>query len=67
MKASDVARLSESYRESECSTNDRALAALGLPMRRWKDLETLILDDFIEHYPYGIGWWAPHPGLAAEY
>ncbi|MFI5135758.1 MAG: hypothetical protein ACHQD9_07885, partial [Chitinophagales bacterium] len=37
-----------SYSESECSTNDRALAALGLPMRRWKDLETLILDDFIE-------------------
>jgi hypothetical protein len=64
MKASDVARLSEPYRESECSTNDRALAALGLPMRRWKDLETLILDDFIEHYPYGIGWWAPHPGTS---
>lgn len=64
MKASDLARLSEPYRESDCATNDRALSALGLPMRRWKELEALILDDFIEHYPYGIGWWAPHPGTS---
>jgi hypothetical protein len=61
MKASDFARLSEPYPEGECSTNDRAMSALGLPMRRWKELEALILDDFAEHSPYGIAWWAPHP------
>ena len=33
-------------------------------MRRWKELEALILDDFAEHHPYGIGWWAPHPGTS---
>jgi hypothetical protein len=33
-------------------------------MRRWKELEALILDDFTEHTPYGIGWWAPHPGTS---
>jgi hypothetical protein len=64
MKASDLARLSEPYPEGECSTNDRAVSALGLPMRRWKELEALILDDFVEHSPYGIGWWAPHPGTS---
>jgi hypothetical protein len=64
MKASDFARLSEPYREGECSTNDRALSALGIPMRRWKELEALILDDLAEHHPYGIGWWAPHPGTS---
>ena len=64
MKASDLARLSEPYCESECSTNDQAASALGLPMRRWKELEALIFADFAEHSPYGIGWWAPHPGTS---
>src|ERR1035441_3281803 len=64
MKASDLSRLSEPYREGGCSTNDRAASALGLPMRRWKELEALILDDFAEHSPYGIGWWAPNPGTS---
>jgi hypothetical protein len=59
MKASDIARLSEPYPEGDGSTNDRVMPALGLPMRRWNELETLILDDFAEHSPYGIGWWAP--------
>ena len=64
MKASDLARLSEPYPEGECSTNDRALSALGIPMRRWKELEALILDDLAEDHAYGIGWWAPHPGTS---
>jgi len=64
MKASDLARLSEPYREGECSTTDRAVSALGLPTWRWKELEALILDDFVEHSPYGIGWWAPYPGTS---
>ncbi len=64
MKASNLARLRQPYREGECSTNDRAVSALDLPMWRWKELEALILDDFVEHSPYGIGWWAPHPGTS---
>jgi hypothetical protein len=64
MKASDLARLSEPYPEGEYSTNERAMSALGLPLRQWQELEALILDDFIEHSPYGIGWWAPHPGTS---
>ena len=64
MRASDLVRLSEPYSEGECSTDDRALSALGIPMRQWRELEALILHDFAEHSPYGIGWWAPHPGTS---
>jgi len=64
MKASDLARLSEPYPEGDCSTDDRVMQALGLPMRRWKELQDLIFDDLADHAPYGIGWWAPHPGTS---
>lgn len=37
------------------------MSALGLPLRECKELETLVLGDLVEHSPYGIGWWAPHP------
>ena len=40
------------------------MSALGLPLRRWTELEALIVADLVEQAPYGIGWWAPHPGTS---
>ena len=64
MRACDLARLSAPYPEDEDSTDGTAMSALGLPLRRWNELEALILDDFVDQPPYGIGWWAPHPGTS---
>jgi hypothetical protein len=64
MRACDLARLSQPYPEGAEQADGLAMSALGLPLRRWKDLEALILDDFVEHSPYGIGWWAPYPGTS---
>ena len=64
MRALDLSRLSEPYPEDHDSTADLAMSALGLPLRRWKELEAVILDDLVEQPPYGIGWWAPNPGTS---
>jgi hypothetical protein len=64
MRACDLARLNQPYPEDEGATDGMAMSALGLPLRRWKELEALILDHFVEQPPYGIGWWAPHPGTS---
>jgi hypothetical protein len=64
MRALDLSRLSKPYPDDHDSTADPAMSALGIPLRRWKELEAVILDDFVEHPPYGIGWWAPSPGTS---
>jgi len=64
MRACDLARLNQPYPEDEDAPDGLAMSALGLPLRRWKELEALIVDDFVEQAPYGIGWWAPHPGTS---
>ena len=64
MRACDLALLNQPYPEDEDTPEGLALSALGLPLRQWKELEALILDDFVEQPPYGIGWWAPHPGTS---
>ena len=38
------------------------MAALGVEIPNWKQLESEIFADLTEQRPYGIGWWAPHPG-----
>ena len=64
MRASELARLNQPYPENAEPGDGLALSALGMPLRRWKELEALILDDFVEQSPYGIGWWAPGPGTS---
>jgi hypothetical protein len=64
MRSSDLTRLNQPYPDGAEPGDGLALSALGLPLRRWKELETLILNDFVEQSPYGIGWWAPHPGTS---
>ena len=64
MKSCDLTRLNDPYPEDAEPGSGLALSALGIPLRRWKELEDLILADFVEQPPYGIGWWAPHPGTS---
>jgi hypothetical protein len=66
MRACDQVRLNHPYPEDEDSTDGLAMAALGLPLRRWKELEALIFDDFVEHSPYGIGGGHRIQALGAE-
>jgi hypothetical protein len=62
MRASDLERLREPYDESTNVATRSPMAALGVEMPGWKQLESLILADLTEQFPFGIGWWAPHPG-----
>ncbi len=64
MRAADLARLNEPYPDGLEPSETEARAALGVNLPHWSSLETEILNDFVEHQPYGIGWWAPAPGTS---
>ncbi len=64
MRYGDLARLNEPYAAGFEPTDADARAALGLKLPRWTTLEEEIYGDFVEQYPYGIGWWAPGPGTS---
>jgi hypothetical protein len=64
MRASDVARLSQPYDGDPNQPGPGPAAALGVDTPLWLQLETTILDDLRTEPPYGIAWWAPHPGTA---
>jgi hypothetical protein len=64
MRATDLARLSEPYAEHLEPTEEDARAAIGLKLPHWASLESEIFADFVERQPYGIGWWAPAPGIS---
>ena len=62
MRAVDVARLSQRCPEgADGSTTSRAL---GVETQNWETLEGRIFNDLTTERPYGIGWWAPHPGTS---
>ena len=62
MRPEDIARLSERYPEG--GERNTPSSALGVETPNWEALERLIFDDFTTEQPYGIGWWAPHPGTS---
>ena len=63
MRTEDRRRLERPYEAQE--PGERALAdALGVPTPHLNHLSDAILADFVVNYPYGIGWWAPHPGTS---
>ena len=64
MRPTDLARLNEPYPEDTDPPDSAAIAALGMELPHWTALETGILADFTEQPPYGIGWWAPGPGIS---
>ena len=62
MRPADIARLSQPYPDGpDRSTTTRAL---GVQTPNWEALERRIFNDFTTEQPYGIGWWAPHPGTS---
>jgi hypothetical protein len=64
MRAADRARLSQPYPGGPDPGNVSAANALGVNTPNWNFLERRILDDLVQEQPYGIGWWAPHPGTS---
>jgi hypothetical protein len=64
MRATDLAHLNEPYPEEVDPTDADAMAAIGVKLPHWTFLQNQILADFTEQAPYGIGWWAPNPGVS---
>jgi len=64
MRAADVARLSQPYGGDPSVPGPGPAVALGVATPTWQQLETAILDDLATQPPYGISWWAPHPGAS---
>ena len=62
MRPADIARLSQRYPDGP----DRSATtrALGVQTPNWETLERRIFNDLTTEQPYGIGWWAPHPGTS---
>lgn len=63
MRPADVARLSQLYPEGADRSKGPA-PWLGVHTPNWEVLERRIFNDLTTEWPYGIGWWAPHPGTS---
>ena len=62
MRTDDIARLSLPYPDG--SNRSTTSHALGVETPNWEALGQRIFNDFTTEQPYGIGWWAPHPGTS---
>lgn len=64
MRTTDLARLSQPYLDGPDGNPGGPTRALGVETPNWDALERRIFDDLTVEQPYGIGWWAPHPGTS---
>ena len=64
MRPADIARLSQPYPDGPDKSTTGPTHAIGVQTPNWEALEQRIFDDFTTEQPYGIGWWAPHPGTS---
>ena len=64
MRPADIARLSQPYPDGDDRSTTEAARALDVQTPNWEALERRIFNDFTTDQPYGIGWWAPHPGTS---
>ena len=65
MRSADIARLRERYPNlDDTSPGPGPAEALGVDAPTWRALEDLILADLTPGPPFGIYWWAPHPGTS---
>ena len=64
MRPADIARLSQPYRDGTDGSRAGLARELGIETPNWEVLERVIFNDFTTEQPYGIGWWAPHPGTS---
>ena len=64
MRPADIARMSQPYPDGPDRNTTGPTRALGVQTPNWEALERRIFNDFTTEQPYGIGWWAPHPGTS---
>ena len=64
MRPIDIARLSQRYPEGRGKSTRGPTHVIGVQTPNWEALEQRIFDDFTTDQPFGIGWWAPHPGTS---
>src|SRR4051794_34175033 len=64
MRAADITRLSECYPDGADRGTSGPTRALGVQTPSWDALGVQIFADFATAPPYGVGWWAPHPGTS---
>lgn len=64
MRPADIARMSQPYPDGADGSTMRPTCALGVQTPSWEALGRRIFDDFTTEQPYGIRWWAPHPGTS---
>ena len=64
MRAADIARLSERYPDGLDRGARGPTRALGVETPTWDILGERVFADFVTEPPYGVGWWAPHPGTS---
>lgn len=65
MRRSDLERLSVLYKGlDETAETPGPAAALEVDVPDWDRLRASILADLSVEPPYGIAWWAPHPGTS---
>src|SRR5881227_1994169 len=64
MNSSDMARLSQPLSGGPDRSGRALAAALGVEIPTWDTLEERIFADLTGDVPYGVGWWAPHPGTS---
>jgi hypothetical protein len=56
--------VSDLRRRRDFAVLSRNEEALGVETPQWKHLELTILEDLSTQAPYGVAWWAPHPGTS---
>lgn len=64
MRTSDIDHLAKHYEGDPNAPTPGPAAALGVDTPRWGQLETAVLESMSTHKPYGVAWWAPHPGTS---
>ena len=64
MRPADIARLSQPFPDGPGTETRGLTRALGVETPNWEALERTIFLDLTTEQPYGIGWWAPHPGTS---
>ena len=64
MRTSDIDRLTKPYNGAADTPTPGPGSALGVDIPRWGQLETRILENLSTRAPYGVAWWAPHPGTS---
>lgn len=64
MRTADIERLSRPYADDTDQPLAEPALELGVEIPKWKQLELAVLEDLSTQAPYGIAWWAPHPGTS---